>query len=99
MRYAGRKGETDRSVLIVNDHVRLAGIPDEAHSYAVNGRTPLEWLIDCYRITRDRKSGIVNDANEWFAHPEELAAAIRRIVHLSVETARIVEKLPEADGT
>ena len=99
MRFAGKKGDTDRSVLIVNDHVRLAGIPEAAHSYAVNGRTPLEWLIDRYRITRDSKSGIGNDANEWFGHPEELIAAIRRIVHLSVKTARIVEKLPEADET
>ena len=99
MRYAGKKGGTDRSVLIVNDHVQLAGIPEAAHSYMVNGRTPLEWFIDRYRVARDKKSGILNDANEWFEHPEELVAAIRRIVHLSTETVRIVDGLPEVDGT
>ncbi|MDE0112078.1 MAG: DEAD/DEAH box helicase family protein [Albidovulum sp.] len=100
MKYAGKKGETDRSVLIVNEHVRLSGIPDDAHSYVVNGRTPLEWFIDRYRVSTDRKSGIVNDANEWFGQPEDLVVAIRRIVHLSVETARIVERLPRlfSDG-
>ena len=98
MRFAGKRGEADRSVLIVNEHVRLAGIPEAAHSYVVNGRTPLEWFIDRYRVTRDKKSGIVNDANDWFERPEELIAAIRRIVHLSVETARIVDGLPEVDG-
>ena len=51
MRHAGNRGDMDRSVLIVNDHVRLAGIPEAAHSYVVNGRTPLEWFIDRYRVT------------------------------------------------
>ena len=94
MRFAGKRGETDRSVLVVNDHVRLTGIPDEAHDYIVNGRTPLEWFIDRYRVTTDRKSGILNDANTWFEKPEDLIAAMRRIVHVSVETSRIVRSLP-----
>ena len=84
-----------RTVLIVNEHVRLAGVPLEAHAYVVNGRTPLEWFIDRYRVTRDRESGLVNDPNAWFSKPEDLIAAIRRIVHVSVETVRIVAGLPE----
>ena len=62
----------------------------------MNGRTPLEWFIDRYRITRDKESGIVNDPNEWFDEPRDLIAAIRRIVHLSVETARIVDGVARA---
>ena len=46
-------------------------------------------------VKRDTKSGIVNDPNGWFKDPQDLIAAIRRIVHLSVETVRIVERLPE----
>ena len=94
MRFAGRRGETDRSVLVVNDHVRLTGIPDEAHDYVVNGRTPLEWFIERYRVSEDRKSGILNDANAWFERSEDLISAICRIVHLSVKTSRIVSRLP-----
>lgn len=92
---AMRFADDDRTVLVVNDHVRLAGIPPEAHGYVVNGRTPIEWFIDRYRVTRDRESGIVNDPNCWFSKPEDLVAAIRRIVHVSVETVRIVGGLPQ----
>ena len=92
MRYA----DDARTTLIVNDHVRLSGIPAEAHRYAVNGRTPLGWFIDRYRITTDKHSGITNDPNGWFDDPRGLIAAIRRIVHVSVETVRIVESLPAA---
>ena len=47
------------------------------------------------RIAGDRDSGIVNDPNAWFDDPRDLIAAIRRVVHLSVETVRIVGGLPE----
>ena len=92
---AMRFADDDKTVLRVNDYVSLHGIPAEAHGYAVNGRTPLEWLIDRYRIVRDRQSGITNDPNEWFEDPRDLAATVRRIVHVSVETVRIVETLPD----
>lgn len=93
-----RFADAARTVLIVNEHFRLAGIPAEAHAYVVNGRTPLEWFIDRYRVTQDRQSGIVNDPNGWFAQPEDLVTAIRRIVHVSVETVRVVAGLPEPFG-
>ncbi len=83
-----------KSILAVNEHIRLAAIPSEAHDYQVNGRTPIEWFIDRYRITREPKSGIVNDPNGWFKDPRELIAALQRIVHISMETAAIVNNLP-----
>ena len=92
MRFTDKKR---RDTLIVNERVSLTGIPPEAHRYVVNGRTPLEWLIFYYYRRTDRRSGIVNDANGWFAEPRDLVPAIRRIVHVSVETAKIVERLPD----
>lgn len=83
-----------KTALIVNDYVKLVGIPADAHRYVVNGRTPLEWFIDRYQIRQDNESGIVNDQNGWFAEPHEIVAAINRIVHVSVESTRIIEGLP-----
>ena len=91
-----RFDDDEKTVLRVNEDVSLRGIPAVAHRYQVNGRTPLDWFIDRYRITRDKASGIVNDPNQWFDDPRDLIAAVRRIVHVSVETTRIVEGLPEA---
>ena len=66
----------------------------EEHRYIVNGRTPLKWYINQYRIKRDKESGIVNDPNGWFEDPRDLVAAIERIVYVSVESTRIIEGLP-----
>ena len=92
---AMRFADDEKTVLAVNEHVSLRGIPASVHTYQVNGRSPLEWFIDRYRITQNKESGIVNDPNGWFDDPRELVAAIRRIVHVSVETARIVTGLSE----
>ena len=83
-----------KTTLTINEHVRLTGIPEMAHRYVVNGRTPLEWFIDRYKIKRDKESGIVNDPNGWFADPRDLVTAIERIVYVSVESTRIIEELP-----
>ena len=92
MRFADKER---RDTLIVNDRVQLAGIPPEAHRYVVNGRTPLEWLNYYYKTATDKRSGIVNDANEWFSDPRDLVTTIQRLVYLSIETARIVDGLPD----
>ncbi|MCY4199915.1 MAG: DEAD/DEAH box helicase family protein [Gammaproteobacteria bacterium] len=85
-----------RTALAINEHIQLTQIPAAAHLYRVNGRTPLEWFIDRYRVTKDRHSGIVNDPNHWFEQPKELAFAIARIVYLSVQSAEWQHALPEA---
>ena len=94
-----RFADENKTSLIVNDYVKLTGIPSEAHKYQVNGRTPIEWFIDRYKITRDSHSGIVNDPNDWFDSPEDLISSFKRIVYLSLETVRIVEALPNPSYT
>ena len=91
---AMRFADIERKTLNINEYVRLTGIPEDAHRYVVNGRTPLEWFIDRYYIKTDKDSGIVNDPNGWFDDPRDLVAAIKRIVYVSVESARIVDGLP-----
>ena len=91
---AMRFADAEKTTLIINEHVHLTGIPAEAHRYVVNGRTPLEWFIDRYKIKQDRESGIINDPNGWFENPRDLVTVIARIVYVSVESARIIEALP-----
>ena len=89
------KDKNAKDTLIINEHVMLTGIPEEAHRYVVNGRTPLEWFINRYKITPPEKnSGIRNDANGWFENPRDLITAIERIIHVSIESARIIDNLP-----
>ena len=69
-------------------------IGERAMRFADDAKTTLI-VNDRLRLARDRDSGIVNDANAWFDDPRDLIAAIRQVVHLSLETVRIVDGLPE----
>ncbi len=42
----------------------------------------------------DSDSDIVNDPNGWFADLHDLIPMIKRIVYVSVESARIIDNLP-----
>ncbi len=96
MAWAKDGKDVRKDMLVVNEHLTLAGIPAEAHQYVVNGRTPLEWLIDRYQIRTDTDSGIVNDPNKWgeeHNYPQYIVELAKRLVRLSVETVRLVGEL------
>lgn len=92
---------TAKHSIKVNEHITLTGIPPEAHEYVVNGRTPLEWMLDRYQIKTDKDSGIVHDPNEWFAEVgDDIVSKLKRITWMSIETAKVIATLPTpfADG-
>lgn len=87
------KMEADKSVLVYNERLTFRGIPEIAHRYVVNGRSPLEWMIDRYQVKTDPASGIVNDPNTYSDDPLYIANLVRRLVTVSVETMKIVDSL------
>jgi predicted helicase len=83
----------DRRSLIYNDFLTLAGIPADAFEYRLGNRSALEWVIDQYQVTTDRRSGIVNDPNRA-ADPHYILRLIGQVVHVSLETNKLVRALP-----
>lgn len=94
MRFAKKGKDADRSSIIVNSQITLTGIPEQAYDYQVNGKSAIEWLLECYQMDTDKASGIVNDPNDWSTDPSYIVDLIKRIVTVSVETRKIVEALP-----
>jgi len=50
-----------------------------------------------YQLTVHKDSGIRNDPNDWSEDPRYIVDLLKRIVRVSVETARIVRALPPLD--
>lgn len=87
----------DRSRIIYNSNITLAGIPEEAFDYQVNGKSALEWIIDRYQVTTHKDSQITNDPNDYsreVGDPRYILDLIKRIVTVSVKTNAIVASLP-----
>ena len=88
----------DKTRIIYNSKVTLAGIPLDAYDYVVNGKPALEWVMERYQITVDKSSGIKNDPNDWcreHGDPRYIIDLLKRVARVSIETNRIVDSLPQ----
>lgn len=97
MVFGKKDGKPDKSVIIYNEHITLRDIPLEAYEYVVNGKPAIEWIMERYQVTTDKASGIRNDPNDWcieHEYPRYIVDLVKRIVRVSVESARIVKRLP-----
>ena len=97
MRWGGSAKVPDHSMIVYNDWITLAGIPDQAHEYVVGPRSALAWLLDRYQVKTDQVSGITNDPNDWGAeigNPRYIVDLVKRVTTVSVETMAIVKALP-----
>lgn len=88
------KTEKDFTRLVYNSRVTVSNIPESAQGYVVNGRSPLDWVIDRYQVKTDRPTGIVNDPNEYSEDPRYILDLICRLVAVSMRTNDIVAQLP-----
>ena len=87
----------DRSRIVYNDRVTIRGIPLAAYDYVVNGKSAIEWVMERYQVTTNKDSGIVNDPNKWLAESGDeryIVDLILKVVTVSMETQKIVVKLP-----
>ena len=88
----------DKSVIHYNHAITIEGIPAEAYEYVVNGKSAIEWIMERYAITTDKKSGITNDPNDWAReHDDEkyILNLLLRVINVSVQTVEIVKGLPK----
>ena len=88
----------DKSVIHYNNAITITDIPAESYEYVVNGKSAIEWIMERYAITTDKKSGITNDPNDWAReHNDEkyILNLLLRVINVSVQTVEIVKELPK----
>ena len=83
----------DKSSLTYNDFLTLDGIPPETFEYRLGNRSALEWVIDQYQVSTDKRSGITADPNRP-EDPEYIVRLLAQVITVSLETVKVVEGLP-----
>lgn len=97
MRYP-KKGE--RGTIVYNSRITIDNIPADAYGYIVNGKPAIEWIMERYAVSVDKRSGIKNDPNLWareHSQPRYVLDLLLSIIHVSLETQRIVSQLPKIE--
>lgn len=107
MRYAKTEGidkngkpkkVDDKSIIIYNEDIRIENIPAKAYEYVVNGKSAIDWIMERYAITVDKKSGIKNDPNDWSREhnkPRYILDLLLSVINVSCQTVDIVKALPK----
>jgi predicted helicase len=83
----------DKATLIYNQFLGLSGIPPETYEYRLGNRSALEWVIDQYQVSTDKRSGITNDPNRA-DDPQYVLRLIGQVITVSLETVKVVGALP-----
>lgn len=81
--------------IIYNEDITIKNIPEKAYKYVVNGRPAIEWIIDQYQVKTDKKSGIIDDPNEFSEDPKYILNLLLSIITVSMKTIELIEKLPK----
>ncbi|PQC35672.1 helicase, partial [Enterococcus faecium] len=87
-----KRGQLD--TIIFNEDIVITDIPERAYEYVVNGKPAIEWIIDQYQVKKDKKSGIVDDPNEFSDNPKYIFNLLLSIINVSLQTMDLVESLP-----
>lgn len=91
-----KKGQKD--TIIFNSKITISNIPDKAYEYIVNGKSAIEWIMERYQVTVDKKSKIKNDPNDWAnetGNSRYILDLLLSVINVSVQTVDIVNQLPE----
>ncbi len=95
-----KNNSKDKTIIEYNDKITISNIPEKAYEYVVNGKSAIEWIMERYAITVDKKSGIVNDPNDWCKEVNDekyIFNLLLRIINVSIQTVDIVNSLPRLD--
>jgi predicted helicase len=94
LRVERMKLSKDKTALAYNSYLTLNGIPPEVSEYRLGNRSALEWVIDQYRVERDKTDPekIVSDPNR---SDDEgyILRLVGQVVTVSVETVKLVHDL------
>ncbi|MEE6682155.1 DEAD/DEAH box helicase family protein [Pediococcus pentosaceus] len=81
--------------IIFNDDITISNIPVEAYSYQVNGSSAIHTIMDQYQIKEDKKSGIVDDPNNFSEDPKYILNLLLSVITVSMRTLELINDLPE----
>ncbi|HJS98414.1 MAG TPA: type ISP restriction/modification enzyme [Terriglobales bacterium] len=84
----------DKAAITYNQFLTLKCVPPETFAYRLGNRSALEWVIDQYQVSKDKRSGIVNDPNRA-DDPQYIVRLIGQVITVSLETMKVVKSLPD----
>ncbi len=77
-----------------NKNITITKIPEKAFDYVVNGKSAIDWVIECYKKTMDKDSKIKNNPNDYKGG-KYVFELLCRVIKLSEKSVDLIEKISE----
>ena len=91
------QNKTNKNNIKFNNDILIKNIPSRTYEYIINGRSAVEWIMDRYQLRIDKKSGILNDPNDWCKEKNDekyIYNLLLKVINISLKTLDIIDSLP-----
>ncbi len=75
-----------------NNNIAITKIPKKAFEYVVNGKSAIDWVIECYKKTTNEDSKIENNPNDYKGG-KYVFELLCRVIKLSEKSVDLIEKI------
>lgn len=86
-----KKGVLD--IVIYNIDIIVINILNKVYNYIVNGKIVIEWIIDQYNVSIDKKFGILDDLNEFSEDLNYILNLFLLVIIVSMKIFGLIDKL------
>jgi predicted helicase len=85
----------NKTLIQFNQYIQISGIPEEIYTYLVNGKSPIEWIMDRYLVKEDTDSGNLNDPNDFSDDPKYVLNLVLSVIAMSKSILELQNGLPK----
>lgn len=85
--------KNEKNTIIFNSDITIKNIPSRAYEYIINGKSPVEWVMDQYQVKIDSKSKIIDDPNEYSDDEKYVFNLVLKTINVAIQTLDIIDIL------
>ena len=82
--------------IIYNQNITIENIPSKAFEYKINGKSAIDWIIDRYQISIDKKSLIENNPNDYQGG-KYIYELLLKIIDLSIKSVDLINEISKME--
>lgn len=82
--------------IFYNQNITIKNIPSKAYEYIINGKSAIDWIIDEYQISIDKKSLIENNPNEYQGG-QYIYELLLKIIDLSIKSVDLINEISKLE--
>lgn len=82
--------------IIYNQNITIENIPSKAFEYKINGKSAIDWIIDRYQISIDKKSLIENNPNDYQGG-KYIYELLLKIIDLSIKSVDLMDEISKME--